>query len=178
MKIFNKFIFIFFIFTTVAYAKSKQPETIGWSALQLGILPSYPQLIDYTNTYGFKFGIPMSSGYGKVGGLEASIFSSGTDNIYGMQLSPVNYTKNIYGFQTGAVNFVEEHVYGVQASFANITDIKTDGFQAGIYNYSKILNGVQLGVINISDRDGFQFGLINIMKNGWFPFSIIFNFRE
>ncbi|MCP4179548.1 MAG: hypothetical protein GY756_17445 [bacterium] len=182
MKIFNKFIFIFLlsflIIPITVDAKSNKQQTIGWSVLQLGILPSYPQLIDYTNVYGFKFGIPISSGYGKVGGLEASIFSSGTDNIYGMQLSPVNYTKIFYGFQTGAVNFAGKQVYGFQASFVNITEEKTDGVQAGLYNYSKILNGLQIGVLNISDKDGFQFGLINIMKNGWLPFSIIFNFKE
>ena len=59
----------------------------------------------------------------------------------------------------------------------NVSNKETDGVQiAGVFNYSKKLRGVQLGLINIADTSaGYSIGLINIIINGYHKLSFSAN---
>lgn len=118
-----------------------------WTPVQIGFFPGFPQLTENSNVNGLKLGLPMSSGRGRVFGLEASIFSS--------------TTKHMKGFQTSVFANVCDYLDGVQAGLVNIVNITCDG--------------VQFGLVNYSEETGVQFGLVNIISKGSIPFMIIFN---
>jgi hypothetical protein len=47
---------------------------------------------------------------------------------------------------------------------------------AGVFNYSKKLKGVQIGLINIADTsEGYSIGLINIVLKGYHKLSFSAN---
>ena len=96
----------------------------------------------------------------------------GTD-MYGWQnTAGYNYVgRDAIGFQIGGVaNHVRRNFEGWQFSMgANITEGQMDGLQmATLFNYARKVNGVQFGVINISDTiNGLAIGIINISRNGY-----------
>jgi hypothetical protein len=63
------------------------------------------------------------------------------------------------------------------AGIGNITKQNINGIQiAGIFNYTKKLNGLQIGIINIADSsNGFSLGLINIVRHGYHQVALSAN---
>jgi hypothetical protein len=59
----------------------------------------------------------------------------------------------------------------------NVSNKETDGVQiAGVFNYSKKLRGVQIGLINIADTSaGYSIGLINVIIKGYHKLSFSTN---
>jgi len=85
----------------------------------------------------------------------------------GLQLSYfINGSNIFYGVQIGVLFNICEELHGVQASLFNIIDDhgrgKAKGIQLGAMNGSDNMNGVQLGLGNISDyrMKGVQIGLL------------------
>ncbi|MBB5436410.1 hypothetical protein HDC92_000074 [Pedobacter sp. AK017] len=93
----------------------------------------------------------------------------------------------------GIVNVIKENVDGVQiAGIANLVRKDMEGTQiagianmtrhlkgvqiAGILNYAKKMDGLQLGLINVSDTSsGYSLGLINLVKHGYHKISLFTN---
>jgi hypothetical protein len=69
---------------------------------------------------------------------------------------------------SGVFNYSKYEAKGLQLSTINIAANEFSGFQLGVFNYAKKLNGVQLGVVNIvgNVESGVPIGLISIVENG------------
>ncbi len=175
----------------VSEQKAGPPKPLSeWTFFQLGFFPGVPGSTDYSNVYGMKLGAPMVSGYGRVYGIEPSIFYSGTDYVKGIQASWFGPAigKNIEGLHASCVTCIADEVTGIEGSVVNVTDnfvglqagavnVTKDstGLQLGAVNYSKYTAGLQFGAINYSCEGSCQLGFINIIEDGLLPFMILFN---
>jgi hypothetical protein len=105
----------------------------------------------------------------QVGGI--SNYDNG--NMHGMQVAGIyNHVRDTAGGMqvAGIANYAGKQFSGLQiAGIGNIAGQKLNGVQiAGIFNYTKKLNGLQIGLVNIADSsNGFSLGLINIVKHGY-----------
>ncbi|HJO93011.1 MAG TPA: ankyrin repeat domain-containing protein [Victivallales bacterium] len=147
---------LLFLVNTFIHSNSKTNSTIFRACffLDVGYWPSN------VNVHGLNIGLAtwISPEY-EIVGADIAWFVSASNNVHGLQLSPLNQSQNSSGMQLGFANFEKEFT----------------GFQLGIFNEVGESTGFQLGLINISERNSseFQIGLINIMDNGflpWFPF--------
>ncbi len=120
----------------------------SWDIFQLGFAFNYPSSQDIVPVYGFRIGAPFCGGIAPVYGVEGALLGAGGDDVSGVQ-------------------------FGLCAAMSK----KVTGLQCAFYNQSEEVNGVQLGVVNVSEKKGFQIGLINIIKDGWLPWSILINFN-
>ncbi len=153
MKRLFAFVIAAAISVTCAYAQQapakEQKKSLpgDWDFFQLTFLPGIPSYPDDSKVCGLKLGAPMSDGKGEVDGWELAVFSSTTDNVDGLQS-------------------------------AGLCDIAKDlcGMQFSIVNYSEKTDGLQLGIVNMSESKGFQIGLVNWIKDGALPFFPIINF--
>lgn len=148
---------------TATPAPAAPPEVTQqrWDAFIAGFWFGAPASIETANVRGLKWGLPISSGQGKVIGFEWSFFCGATDTVEGFQWAMIgaNVSKDVSGMQMALVNVVEK---------------KIDGVQFGIVN--KCVNkGVQIGIVNAADNADFQIGLVNLNKNGWMPFMVFIN---
>lgn len=123
-------------------------------------------------------------------GMQMAGFANWTDSTFdGVQAAgAMNYSEQLDGVQcAGFLNYTREHTDGVQiAGGINITKKVLNGTQiGGLLNYAKIVNGTQLGLINIADTSsGLSLGLISIILKGkhsidvntteWQPYSIAY----
>src|SRR5205807_1384684 len=79
---------------------------------------------------------------------------------------------------TSILNYAGKNVNGAQLSaIANITRGEMKGIQiAHFVNYARKLQGVQIGLVNISDTSaGYSIGLINIVFKGYHKLVISTN---
>lgn len=123
-------------------------------------------------------------------GVQMAGFANWTDSTFdGVQAAgAMNYSEQLDGVQcAGFLNYTQEQTDGVQiAGGINITKKILNGTQiGGLLNYAKIVNGTQLGLINIADTSsGLSLGLISIILKGkhsidvntteWQPYSIAY----
>ena len=119
-----------------------------WEFFELVFMPGVPSSSLNSKIYGVKVGAPISSGNGIVDGVEAGLFTSMTANVSGLQTA---------GFYVDAQ--------------------KMNGLQFSIVNYTEELAGVQLGLVNLSQKKGFQVGIVNYIKDGMIPFFPVINFK-
>ena len=119
-----------------------------WDFFGIVFLPGIPSSSDDTNVGGFRVGLPVSGGDGEVAGIEFSAFAC--------------WSKKITGIQTAPLFCVSESLTGLQASPVTVAEN---------------VDGVQFGIVNISDSAFLQLGLVNHMKNGFLSYTILFNFR-
>ena len=133
---------------------------------------------DNTDVNGLKLGIPMSAGLGTVDGAEISLISSDTANIKGFQGAMlVNMTNYINGLQMGVANMIREEGNCGQVGFLAFTAKKVNGAQISLFNYSRITEGVQIGIINdAEDIATWQIGIFCYNKEAWIPFLLGINF--
>ena len=110
-------------------------------------------------------------------GLQASCLYSQAGDFYGIQASTVNLSKNATGLQAALGVNVTDSVSGFQAAPVNVVSGPMNGMQCGVYSQVKECNGVQLGVVNVSESKGLQFGLVNYIKDAWLPVFPIVNFK-
>jgi hypothetical protein len=118
---------------------------------------------------------------GAVTGLQvAGINNTVLDSVNGVQLAGYynHVMADMHGLQvSGGVNFTLKKTRGLQvAGTGNISGI-VDGVQiAGLFNFTKKLHGVQIGLVNIADSsDGYSIGLINVVLNGYHKLSVSAN---
>lgn len=129
-------------------APAKAQSLNEWEFFELVFVPGAPSSSLNSKIYGVKVGAPISSGNGIVNGVEASLFTS--------------LTANVSGFQTAG--------FYVDAQ-------KMKGLQFSIVNFAEDLNGVQLGILNMTQKKGFQIGFVNYIKDGMVPFFPVINFK-
>ncbi|NRF38157.1 STN and carboxypeptidase regulatory-like domain-containing protein [Pedobacter foliorum] len=88
-------------------------------------------------------------------------------------------SKDMKGIQiAGFGNLTSKNLNGMQiAGFGNMTSQKMKGTQiAGFFNYAKEMDGLQIGIVNISGRsDGYSLGLINYVHHGYHKLSFSTN---
>jgi hypothetical protein len=88
----------------------------------------------------------------------------------GLSLGLANYAENYKGVQWSIFNCASGEFVGWQGGFANHADELT-GLQTGFLNIANKLTGLQLGFVNYAKTadSGVQLGLANVIEsNGWF----------
>jgi hypothetical protein len=133
-----------------------------------------------------------------ISGVQAAgIVNAGLDRMDGVQAAGVaNFVrKSVRGTQVagvaninggslsglqvaGVANLMRESVRGTQvAGVANIHGGSLRGSQiAGVLNYSKMMHGTQIGLINVADSSsGLGIGLLNLVRKGYHKISISSN---
>ena len=136
--------------------------------IQVGFWFDTPECTRTSNVYGFKTGQVVSSGIGRVYGLEASWFISATENIGGVQTAGIGCaSKRLEGIQAAIPYCINsEELSGLQASIVNLAS-SFNGFQPGAVNVANDMYGLQMAVFtNISqDVFGMQTGVASYAKN-------------
>lgn len=129
----------------------------------------------------------------QIGGLHNTVL----DSVAGLQVGGINnFVKsriagvqigglynhvgdNMKGAQVaGLVNFVNRTTKGIQiGGIGNVSTYQVNGVQiASVFNYTRRLKGVQIGLINIADTsNGYSIGLINIVYHGYHKISLYTN---
>lgn len=134
---------------TTAPAAQRTPvdSPADWDFFGFVLFPGVPSNAEWSRVYGIKLSPTVSAGYGIVGGLELAAAACMTENVDGVQLAPL---------------------------FNSAKDI--DGFQASIANVAEKMTGIQLGIVNVSEKSGIQIGVVNYIKDSPVPFMPIINF--
>ncbi len=146
----------------VSNCREKPLPTNDWTIFQIGFWIDIPSSTANSNVYGIKTGQVISTGIGRVFGLEASWFLAGTDNVEGLQASWLTcFNNQLDGIQASfCYNYSRDRLYGLQAGSVNISG-DLCGFQPGALNLAKSLEGFQAGAVNLSDAlYGLQGGVI------------------
>ncbi|RLD10781.1 MAG: hypothetical protein DRI44_05195 [Chlamydiae bacterium] len=150
--------------------------------IQFAFFPGVPQATKYSRVHGVKFGFPISSGYGVVNGMEASIFGSWTKYFAGLQGAIYCECKEGVGLQ-GAIYSQCDDGVGMQGSVVNISK-NFQGVDAAVVNVNTggkgkfTFIGMQFGLVNYCDSlNGMQFGLVNIIQNSPHSFIPFVNFN-
>ena len=139
-----------------------------YTPIQLSFFPGVPANTKYSRVQGVKFGFPISSGFGIVNGMEASIFGSWTREVNGLQCAIYSECDKGVGLQGSVVNIAKDYL-GVVAALVNVTS-------GGKGEFSLV--GVQLGLVNYCDKlNGMQFGLVNIIEDSPHSFIPFVNFN-
>ena len=66
---------------------------------------------------------------------------------------------------------------GFQTAGFYVDARKMSGLQFSIVNFAEELEGVQLGILNMTEKKGFQIGFVNYIKDGMIPFFPVINFK-
>jgi hypothetical protein len=125
--------------------------------------------LEYSNGFSLNAIFGLNGG---VNGVElGSVFNFNRGDVRWAQLAGVFNinTGDTRGVQlAGVFNVNDGDTRGLQMSTANLAFQEFTGFQVGVVNYSRKLNGVQLGVVNITanSEGGVPIGLVNIVKGG------------
>ena len=146
-------------------ATSKKVEPSGYTIARVCVWPHKLYWPKGVNVNGLSLGVPATCGQGEqVVGADLALLFCDSQNVRGLQLSPVNFGAKLDGGQVALVN-LSKHVKGAQV---------------GIYNRTEDTNGAQIGIVNYTKKSnaGIQLGIINIMKNGFLPVFPLFNFAR
>jgi hypothetical protein len=121
---------------------------------------------------GFQVGGLGNITGGNVDGFQVGGLFNLADNLKGMQVSGIfGKTSGSDGLQVSGILNISTSAKTSIAGIANINTGIQNGFQAaGIYNQTKELKGLQIGLINLSDTisKGIPIGLINLVKKGYY----------
>ena len=130
-----------------------------------------PIFIRHTGTsYGISLGLVQKFEEGSVhNGVVLGFWNYGSGTINGAEIGAVNdHDASVYEDE----RFVNKHIDG-----------RINGLQLGVGNKSREGNRLQLGVINVSERDKryFDVGIINLIKSeenkGYISASLLFNWN-
>jgi len=162
----------------------------GVNGAEIGSILNYNK----GNVKGFQLaGVAnINTGYSQ-GFILSGVSNICMDSTSGLLVSGVlNYSEqNSKGFQlsgvsnicmgspsgllvSGVLNYSNQNSKGFQLATANIATNEFRGFQLGVINYAKKLNGVQLGVINyLNDgTEGLRIGIFSIVRNGYYELEL------
>lgn len=115
---------------------------------------------------------------GGVSGVEiGGVLNYNHNEVTGAQVGGVaniNRSNSRGALIAGALNFTGDNSHGFLLSTINVAAAEFTGFQLGVINITKKLNGVQLGVINVVEdgEKGLPVGLINVVKNGHYELEL------
>ncbi|QGK75393.1 STN domain-containing protein [Flavobacterium sp. SLB02] len=123
----------------------------------------------YNNVFGDLNGLQMSGIHNSVKGSQIGLQMSGIYNHVQMDAKGIQMAA-IYNNVNGTQN-------GLQISgIYNAGHQKVRGMQIAALNYAKELDGVQIGLVNITGSpSGYSFGLLNFKKDGYQKFSVTRN---
>jgi hypothetical protein len=136
------------------------------------------QIVNKNNSI---YGLRLNFIYGvnkNVTGLDLGLINKATGNVCAVQYGLINLVSgNFKGLQSGAVNIVDGDFTGLQGSIlTNITKSSLTGVQASWgFNYAGKVKGLQISILGnyTKDLNGVQIGLFNINGNkkplGFFP---------
>jgi len=112
-------------------------------------------------------GVRLNFGYGAneaLTGLDLGLVNQNRGNLTGVELGLVNYNKgDTAGFLLGLGNFNEGDVSELQLGAWNEANELATGSQLGVVNRTYMSKGMQLGLLNVTQRTdaGIQLGLVN-----------------
>jgi hypothetical protein len=134
------------------------------------------------NLTGIQYGGTVNYVKKDTRGLQtAGIFNQTSGSLIGAQAGGIaNCTwQSVKGMQMAGIgNINNGSLKGLQiAGIGNINNGHMNGVQiSSILNYTKHLNGLQVGLINIADTsNGFSIGLINIVRKGYYKITVSTN---
>ena len=128
---------------------------------------------------GMEIGGGMNYNQGDVSGCQlAGVVNINKGQTHGAMLAGdvnISLGQTSGAMISGLYNLTTEDSKGVQISTVNNATADYTGFQMGVINYAKRLDGVQLGVVNVvGDGDeAIPIGLINVVKNGHYELEIM-----
>lgn len=114
------------------------------------------------STTGAQIGGMLNYSGGLLIGVQlGSVANISKGSTMGVQIAPYNRTfRELSGFQIGLVNRAKT-IEGKNS----VQEGASTGVQLGLVNNSRVMNGLQIGLINVSgDNQGTQIGLINVYK--------------
>lgn len=95
-------------------------------------------------------------------GASLGLFNWNTGSTTGVNLAAVNITNDVNGLNWSAVN-VSEGYTKADVGLASVSE--KSNFQLGVFNMTKEIDGVQIGIINCADNGFFKcFPIINFAK--------------
>ena len=123
----------------------------------------------YNNVFGDLNGLQMSGIHNSVKGSQIGLQISGIYNHVQLDAKGIQIA-TIYNNVNGSQN-------GLQISgIYNAGHQKVRGMQIAALNYAKELDGVQIGLVNMTGSpSGYSFGLLNFKKGGYQKFSVTRN---
>ena len=131
-----------------------------WTFFQIAFLPNVPSAQMNSNVYGIKSGWPVTCGFGRIWGLEASWLYSGTEYAKGIQASWVCcYDQECDGIQAAFVVCINRKLMrGLQATLVYTHAGDMMGAQGGLISLADDVYGVQGGLAFARAKDvkGFQ----------------------
>ncbi len=124
------------------------------------------------NFEGFQAGL-MDIVAGDFKGFQAGLANVNLGNFNGFQAGLVNIMGDGFsGFQTGLANLDISSFNGPEIGLLNI-NMETSGFQFGLINFSKGLDGEAIGLISIVLSNGQTHGQIYVDENGFGNIALI-----
>ena len=141
-------------------SKSTERAIDKWTFFQIVFLPGVPSAAQNSNVYGIKSGWPITCGYGRLYGLEASWFYSGTEDVKGIQASWLCcYNQTCDGIQSSFVVSINRKLMrGLQATMLYTHAGDMMGVQGGGITLADNVYGLQAGLLYAQAKDvkGFQ----------------------
>ncbi|SDL01273.1 hypothetical protein SAMN05421823_104143 [Catalinimonas alkaloidigena] len=141
-------------------------ERMGVTGVQIGGAFN----LSGAQTQGIQVAGAANVSVGPVEGVQIGGAYNQSDDVHGLQIGgAANLAKELDGIQVGGAVNVAHSGRGLQLAGAyNLARDSLRGAQVGTINYTPVLRGFQLGVINVADtvQTGAMLGLINWTKNG------------
>lgn len=157
----------------------KKSDDSSFTVFQFSFFSPLQIFSETDDVYGLRLTLPHGEN-NTLAGMDIGI-SNQLNNLYGISLAAFlsQRSGNMYGINfSGFFNLSKGDDIGLSmAGFYNEVN-RIEGVQtAFLYNKAKMVNGVQLGVVNYCrDMKGAQIGIINICRSQPFPFILLFNF--
>ncbi len=161
------------MFSTINGYNAPDSNTVGGVRLSVlhgqvdevkGVDFSVLGMSETKRTTGINFGLLFGGAKvtEEMKGVSLGLFNWNTGSTTGVNLAAVNVTNDVNGLNWSAVNFSEGYTKA-DLGFASISE--KSNFQLGVFNMTKEIDGVQIGLINCAD-------------NGFFKCFPIFNFAK
>lgn len=126
---------------------------------------------------GLDFGIGSTSA--AVTGVQLDLLFAQTQyELNGVSMAwVISMANEVRGAQFAMIT-KSEIMQGAQLGLVNMSRQDLTGVQFGFFNQAEYVKGLQLGFVNYAKNiDGLQVGIVNIAENGWFPAMVIANGR-
>lgn len=126
-----------------------------------------------------------------VAGIRFNLPRGHNDSVTGLDVGFIGLCTYMYGVQVNALgNLVKDRASALQVSLYNDVDGLLTGIQAAGWNNARCGEGLQVGLLNLSDEfygvqvglinranllRGFQVGVINVIRGAQVPFVPLVN---
>ncbi|GEM_PF-1694089 len=126
-----------------------------------------------------------------VAGIRINLPRGNNDSVTGLDVGFIGLSTYMYGVQANVLgNLVRDRVGALQVSLYNDVDGLLTGVQVAGWNNARCGEGLQVGLLNLSDEfygvqvglinranllRGFQIGVINVIRGARVPFVPVVN---